>query len=484
MPVFTHVTTVPFPREEVFAFHERPGALTRLTPPGLATVLSGPTNGVRTGSRVVLRLSSPLVAGLVPDVPDLPLVGAGTGERAPAGLTMTLRHAWYEPGRRFEDEQVDGPLGTWRHDHRFEDGPGGSTVITDTVEWELSGRLLRRVGTRAVTACLERLFTFRADQLRADLAAHAAVRERLGEAPLTVAISGASGLIGTQLRALLASGGHRVLTLVRGRDVRPGEIRWDPASRRLDPGALRGVDAVVNLSGRSIATRFTEESLAEIRDSRLDSAATLIAAMRSLGDEGPRTYVQAGAIGVYGARRPGETLTEDSGPGADDLARICVDWEEAARPAAEAGLRTVVVRTGIVLAAHGGPLSRQLPLFLAGAGGRLTDAGAALSWITLDDVARLYLHALTAPDLSGPVNAVAPSVVTAKEFAKELGRVLRRPALVPTPAFGPRLLLGERGADALIATDQRVSARKLLDSGFEFAAPRLGGALRHVLQKG
>jgi uncharacterized protein len=484
MPVLTHVTTVPHPRSEVFAWHERPGALTRLTPPGQGTVLSGPTNGIRTGSRVVVRLSSSLLAGLVPDVPDLPVVGAGTGEKAPLGLTMTVRHGWYEPGTRFVDEQVAGPFRTWRHEHRFADGPDGSTVVTDTIEWELPGRLLQRAGTRTVADRLERLFTFRSEQLRADLDAHAAVRERLGDESLTVAISGASGLIGTQLRALLTGGGHRVLSLVRGRDVRPGEVRWDPAAHRLDRDALRGVDAVVNLSGRSIATRFTDESLAEIRSSRLDSAGTLVDAMTALGDAGPRTYVQAGGMNVYGARRPGETLTEESAPGDDDLARICVDWEAAARPAAEAGIRTVVLRTGTVLAANGGPLARQLPLFLAGAGGRLTAPGAATSWISLDDVARAYLHTLTAPELSGPVNAVAPAAVTAAEFAKELGQALRRPSLVPTPGFGPRLVLGDRGADALVDIDLRLSARKLLDSGFEFAHPRLRSALRHVLQKG
>lgn len=483
MPVFTHVTTVPYPREDVFAWHERPGALVRLTPPGLGTVLSGPTNGVHTGSRVVLRLSSALVSGLLPDVPDLPVLGAGTGEKAPVGLTMTVRHGWYEPGHRFVDEQVAGPFRSWHHDHRFTDGPGGSTVITDTVEWELPGRVLQKIGTRGVAARLEQLFAFRSAQLHADLAAHAAVRERLGERALTVVISGASGLIGTQLRALLSGGGHRVLALVRGRDPRPGEIRWDPSRRQLDADSLRGVDAVVNLSGRSIATRFTDEALAEILASRRDTAGTLVDALTGLGDEGPRTYVQASAIGLYGARRPGETLTEDSAPGTDALARICVDWEDAARPAAAAGLRTVLVRTGIVLAANGGPLARQLPLFLVGAGGRLTAADAAFSWITLDDMARLYLHAVTAAELQGPVNAVAPSVVTAGEFARELGRVLRRPSLLPTPGFGPRLLLGEKGAEALVATDQRVSARKLLDSGFEFGQPRLGQALRHVLQK-
>nr|NLI51622.1 TIGR01777 family protein [Propionibacterium sp.] len=469
MPVFEHVSTYPQPRAEVFAWHDRGGGFTRLTPPGAATIVEGPTRGIAVGSELVLRVSTPVLAGLLP---DLPLPGAGVG---PVGVPWRVRHVEYVQDERFVDEQVTGPFRSWRHEHLFADAPGGGTTITDRVTWELPVRLPARLDVSLVDRFLTALFAFRERQLRDDLALHA----RLGAAPAHVVVTGASGLIGSQVCALLTTGGHTVTRLVRGSRPGPGEAAWDPVKGSIDEDALRAADAVVHLAGAPIGGRFTPRHKDAILRSRVDGTATLA---RALASEGmPRTLVQASGIGVYGARRPGELLTEESEPGTGFLADVVRAWEGAAAPAEAAGVRAVFLRTGIVLSAGGGALLPQLPLFLVGLGGRLTSPGAWLSWITLDDMARAYVHALFTPALAGPVNAVAPQPVTSRDFARQLGRALHRPALLPTPPFGPALILGREGASELIDTDQRVSAARLQASGFEFAHPDLPDALRHVL---
>ena len=456
----------------------------------MATAVSGPTNGLQVGSDIHLRVSHPLVAGLLPDV----RAGGKGGRRAPIGVDWHVRHVEFERGVRFVDEQVSGPFRSWRHEHEFADGPGGSTVITDRVTWELPVGLPGRLEARLVEMQLDGLFAFRERQLRDDLDLHA----RLGAAPRTVVVAGASGLIGAQVCALLTSGGHRVIRLVRSPgDVGPDAVGWNPASRRLDAAAIAGADAVVNLAGHSIGGRFTAKHKAEVLRSRLNVTATLAGALAGLaagwssgsssgeavGSGGPGVLVQASAIGLYGARRPDELLTEESAPGKGFLAEAVRAWEDAARPAADAGVRTAFLRTGIVMSEGGGALLPQVPLFSVGLGGRLTDADAWLSWVGLDDTARAYVHAVMTPACSGPLNLVAPRPVTAGEFAETLGHVLHRPSVVPTPGFGPKVILGVEGHDQMIHTDQRVSSAKLVETGFRFAQNTLSDALRHALMR-
>ena len=493
MAVFEHVAVYPHPRAEVFAWHTRPGGFVRLTSPGMAEVVSGPTDGIQVGSELRLRISSPVVAGLLPDV-GLP--GRPSG---PVVVPWVVRHVELVDGERFVDEQVSGPLRLWRHEHLFSDAPGGGTTLVDRVTWEPPIGLAHGLIERR----LERLFDFRERQLRADLALHA----RLAAAPAHVVVTGASGLIGRQLCALLTTGGHAVTRLVRSEKVGPGEASWDPAHGRVDAAALRRADAVVHLAGASIGGRFTRHHKDAVLSSRVDGTRTLAGALAAT--DMPRTLVQASAIGIYGPRRPGELLTEDSAPGPDAtswrrdadfgaseavwgdqppesysagfLAHVVRTWEATAVPALEAGVRTVFLRTGIVLSAGGGALLPQLPLFYLGAGGRLTAPDAWTSWITLDDMARAYVHALFTPALEGPVNAVAPHPVTAEVFARTLGRTLRRPAALPTPGFGPALVLGREGKSELIDTDQRVSSERLAASGFVWAQPTIKDAFAHIL---
>lgn len=466
MPVFEHVSRYPFPRSTVFAWHTRPGALTRLTPPGSATVVWGPTHGIEPGSELTLRISHPVVAALGPDV------GRG-GQRGPLGLTWRVRHVDLVANERMVDELASGPFRQWRHEHHFADGPAGSTVLTDRIEWELP-RCLRAMEPM-VDMQLEALFEFREEQLRDDLSLH----EHLASAPRAVVVSGASGLIGRQVCALLTTGGHRVTRLVRTPSTAADAVVWNPAAGQVDAQALEGVDGAINLSGHSIGGRFSDRNKRAILLSRITSTATLARALASAAPSA--ALIQASAIGLYGARRPGALLSEDSRPGTGFLAEVVRAWEAAAGPAAQNGLRTAFLRTGIVLTEAGGALAPQIPLFSAFVGGRLADADAWMSWITLDDVARAYVHALLTPELEGPVNAVGPRPVTNQTFAVTLGRILHRPAAVPTPALGPRVLLGAEGYDQLINTDQRVSSRRLESSGFDFAQSNLADALRHVL---
>jgi hypothetical protein len=325
------------------------------------------------------------------------------------------------------------------------------------------------------------MFVYRHRQLAADLAALARARAiRPDPDPLTVAVTGSSGLIGTALTALLTTSGHRVVPLVRGLP-RAGERYWrpeDPAAELLD-----GIDAVIHLAGASIGGRFTAEHKDEIRASRILPTRKLaeVAAASAASRPGRlRAFVTASAIGIYGPDRGEEVLTEASPRGEGFLADVVADWEDAAAPAAAAGLRTVQVRTGIVQTPRGGMLRLLSPLFAAGLGGRLGTGKQWLAWIALDDLLDIYLRAVLDPGLSGPVNAVAPEPVRNTDYTRTLAGVLRRPAVLPVPGFGPRLLLGDEGAREIAQASQYVRPERLIGAGHRFRQPELTGALRHL----
>ena len=294
-------------------------------------------------------------------------------------------------------------------------------------------------------------------------------------------MTGASGLVGSALRAMLTSGGHRVVSLVRRPAQGPDERYWDPEAPAAD--LLDDVDALVHLAGASIAGRFTDSHRAAIRDSRIGPTRALAEAA-ARASEGPEVFVTASAIGYYGYDRGDSELDENGSRGEGFLADVVADWEAAAAPAADAGLRVVAVRTGIVQAANGGTLRLFRPLFAAGLGGRLGSGTQWLSWIGLDDLLDVYYRALYDARLTGPVNAVAPNPVRNSEYTKTLGRVLHRPTLLPVPSFGPKLLLGEQGARELAEANQRVLPAKLTEVGHRFRQPLLADALAHQLGHG
>jgi uncharacterized protein len=302
---------------------------------------------------------------------------------------------------------------------------------------------------------------------------------------MLVAVTGASGLIGTALARRLEAEGHQVLRLTRSRPTGPGQVRWDPAAGRLDPDALAKADAVIHLAGANIGDklRWTAREKRKILRSRVEGTGLVARTMAELAGAsgGPRVLVCASGAHYYGDRGD-EVLTEASGPGGGFLAGVVRQWEAAADPARDAGLRVVHLRTGPVQDASGAGLPKQALLFRLGLGGRFGSGRQWLSWIALDDIAGAYLHALTRDDLDGPVNTAAPNPVTNAEFTATLARVLRRPAVLHVPAFAPRLVLGEFADEMLFASIRAVPAR-LQETGYRFRFPELEAALRHTLDR-
>jgi uncharacterized protein len=439
----TYTSVVDAPPGEVFAWHARPGAITRLMPPWWPVEVEREAGSVRDG-RAVLRL--------------------------PAGLRWVAAHqpGEYDPPREFADALVSFPLSAvlpWRHAHRFAPVGERATRVTDAVQTPLPTRVLRP------------MFAYRHRQLADDLAALARARAVCPE-PLTIAVTGSGGLIGTALTALLSTGGHQVIRLVRRAPQHAGERHWHPVDPA--PDLLSGVDAVVHLAGASIAGRFTPGRKREIRESRIIPTRRL-AELAAATCPGLRAFVTASAIGIYGPDRGEEVLTETSTRGDGFLADVVAGWEEAAAPAARAGLRTVQVRTGIVQTPRGGMLRLLYPLFEAGLGGPVGGGEQRLSWIGLDDLLDIYLRAVTDAALSGPVNAVSPTPVRNAGYTAVLASVLHRPALVPVPGSGPRLLLGAEGARELAEASQYVRPQRLINTGHHFRYPELEAALRHAL---
>ncbi|MDQ6657347.1 MAG: TIGR01777 family oxidoreductase [Actinomycetota bacterium] len=427
--------------EDLWALLERPGAIYRLLPPWQPMTVVQEAANLRDG----------------------------TAKLRVAGAPWTSQHQrdGYVQGQQFVDELTSFPLrlvNPWRHEHRVQVADGGRSVMSDTVITPVPAALLRAT------------FEYRHRQLAGDLAAHAAY----ASPPLTVAVTGASGLIGSQLAALLSTGGHKIVRLVRHPASGADERQWDtdnPAKNLLD-----GVDAVVHLAGEGIAGRFTAAHKQAVRGSRVGPTRRLaeVAAAAGVG-----TFVSASGIGIYGADRGDEPLDETAIAGDDFLAKVVVDWEadSATVAAANARLRTVQVRTGIVVTPAGGFIKQLRPLFALGVGGRLGSGEQWLSWIGIDDLLDIYLRALTDTSLSGPVNAVAPNPVRNKEFTTVFGHVMHRPTVVPVPSFGPKLLLGSEGAAEVAEASQRVTPAVLERAGHRFRNPDLESALRHVMGK-
>jgi len=294
-----------------------------------------------------------------------------------------------------------------------------------------------------------------------------------------VLVTGSHGLIGTALIPRLRARGDRVLRLVRGAPEGTDDVSWDPAAGTIDAGALDGIDAVVHLAGAGIGDKkWTPERKQLVLDSRTKPTALLAGALAAL-DRKPRVLVSASAIGYYGDRAD-EILTEDSGPGSDFGAQVCREWEDATAPAADAGIRVVRVRTGLVLAADGGLLKRLLLPFKFGLGGRLGSGKQYMSWIAIDDQLRALLHVIETDVLAGPLNLTAPNPVTNAEFTATLGDVVHRPTVLPTPLPALKIVYGGELVDTLLGS-QRVSSGKLRSSGFEFSYPDLDAALRATL---
>ena len=299
---------------------------------------------------------------------------------------------------------------------------------------------------------------------------------------MNVVIAGSSGLIGSALTGQLVESGARVTHLVRpGKVLGPDEVRWDPTAGILDPSALEGAQAVVNLAGRPIEPRrWSDDYRADILNSRVRATSLLAKTMAALG-EPPAVLVNASASGFYGDRGD-EQLTEDSAPGSGFLAGVCQQWESATQPASAAGIRVVMVRTGLVLSPQGGAMGRMLPLFKLGVGGRIGPGTQWWSWIALEDEVGAIRHALDQATVRGPVNLTAPQPVTNAEFTTTLAQAVGKPAGLAVPRFALRAAMGEFADEGLLAS-QRILPARLEETGYQFRQPALAGAFERLLAK-
>lgn len=298
---------------------------------------------------------------------------------------------------------------------------------------------------------------------------------------MKILITGATGLIGRELTSELTRQGHEVFRLTRGQPKEANDIPWNPAAGEIPTARLEGLDAVVHLAGESIAgARWTAAVKERLRTSRAQGTKLLCDALCQLKSP-PKTLICASAIGYYGDRGD-EQLTEDAPVGHGFLAELCRDWEAAAEPAWQNGIRVVHLRIGVVLTAKGGALAQMLTPFKLGLGGVVGSGKQYWSWVAIDDVIGAISHALKHAEISGPVNAVAPNAATNYDFTKTLGRVLHRPTIFPLPAFAARIVLGEM-ANELLLSSARVVPQRLQQTGYQFRCPTLDGALEHVLKR-
>jgi len=451
---------MPVPLEVLWAWHLRPGAIERGTAPWDRVRVAARTGGVEEGARVTLA------------VPFGPL-----------RLPWVSEYRDVDPRRGFAAVQVSGPFAHWVHVHGMADAGGGTSILEDRVEFAgRGGPVGRALARRAVVRRLSALLRYRHETLAADLAAHARVADR---PRLTVGITGGSGLIGTVLTHFLTTGGHRVVRFVRGQPsaspaAGTSEVRWDTARGFADPGAVPPLDACIHLAGVGVADRrWTPARKALVRDSRIQGTATLARALAAL-PRPPRALLCASAIGFYGY--DGRTPVDEAAPsGTGFLAGVVRDWEAAADPARAAGLRVAHLRLGLVITPAGGFLKAVLPLFRAGAGGRVGDGTQGLSWVGIDDVAGAFHHALFDDRLEGPINVTAPEPVSNAAFTRALALAVHRPALAPAPAAGLRLLLGREMADETALASAWVTPARLAAAGYTFRYPTLAAALAHSL---
>ncbi|MEM9555746.1 MAG: TIGR01777 family oxidoreductase [Acidobacteriota bacterium] len=471
---------LPVARSEAWAWHFRPGAFDRLAPPWQDLELVERYERLADGARLVFKL-----------------------RKGPLALRWVARHEAVEPETRFVDVMERGPFASWRHEHRFEELAAGSdgeprSRLVDDVRYRLPlAPLSSAVAGGFVHDDLERMFTYRRRTLLEDLALHARLRARRGAEtkPLRVAVTGASGLIGRALCAVLSTGGHEVVRIVRGRPrgaVAPGvaathEVGWTDGAFVGDLERLEGLDAFIDLAGENVAAGpWNARRKAAIRSSREGRVAQVVRALGAL-DAPPRVYACASAIGIYGdtgdrvvdAASSADASTDESIAASSFLADVARAWEQAALGAEAWAERVVRLRFGVVLSPAGGALAKMLPTQRLGLGAVPGSGRQLVSWIALDDAVAAVLHAVVS-ELEGPVDVVAPRPVPMAQLVREIGSVLRRPVPARIPSSLLRLGLGQMATETVLASTG-VRPAGLLDDGFVFRHDDLDDALRHLL---
>ena len=455
---YEHTTVVESNIEATFEWFEHEGSFRRLMPPSEVAEEVRAAETLEVGSQRIFRFPMGLMK-----------------------MTWIAEHTAYDPPHHFVDKMVKGPFWRWHHNHDLSE-VNGVTTVTDEVTYQVPfgplGNLVDRIlGGALVRSRITRMFTARELRLQRDLEQHGRYASQQRK---KVLVAGSSGCIGTQLVAFLDTGGHNVWRLVR-RPAKQGakELEWYPERGELDSSILEGFDVVIHLGGVGIGDkRWNKRRKHMIRDSRVNSTKLLANAISSLENK-PECFMLASAVGWYGDRAD-EELTEESSHGEGFLPDVCKEWEAAASAVEGAGIRTVFIRTGIVLSATAGALGKMLLPFKLGAGGPIGGGKQWMSWISLDDEIYAINHLMMNADSKGVYNLTSPNPVIQKGFAKTLGKVLRRPAFAPLPKFIVKILFGEMG-EKLTLESQRALPNRLTAEGYQFVHEDLELGLRDTL---
>ena len=430
-----------------------PGALERLLPPWEKQSIISQQGNISPGSRVKLKMHA-----------------------GPFPFYFQAHHIEDNPGVMFRDIQEKGPFISWSHTHLFHDTDSGS-LLEDRIEYTLPGhRFLPSFVRKHVEKKLSSSFRHRRRTLTGDIALH----QRCSRTPLKILVTGAGGTLGQRLLPLLKTGGHTVYTLVRKHPViGKNEIFWDPETGFLSRSDLPEVNGVIHLAGEPIGLkRWTAESKKRVLQSRVKGTRLLTETLAAM-NRPPKVLLSASAIGYYGNCND-QLIDETSPSGEDFISAVCREWEKAAQPAMDAGIRTVLLRMGVSMTPGGGALKRILSTSPLGFIRYFGSGNQYISWISDDDLISAMLHALTSPELQGPVNVAAPEPVTNKELMRVLAKITGRPLLPPLPARLFQKIYGQMARE-IILSGCRVSCKKLQESGFVFRQPELKQALQNML---
>ena len=465
MENYKHETVVNADIETTFAWFEHEGSFRRLMPPWEVAQEVRADDSLDVGSQRVFKFPAP----------GAPFIN----------LKWVAEHTGYDKPNYFADTMIKGPFWKWDHDHYFKEENGVTTVVDDvtySVPFGPLGMLVDKIlGGSLVKGRISSMFRAREFRLKRDLDNHAKFQNISRK---KILIAGSSGLIGTQLVAFLDTGDHEVWRLVRREsDPNKNEITWNPSKGEVNAKELEGFDIVIHLGGVGIGDkRWSKKRKAAIKDSRIKSTELLSKTLASLEDK-PDLFMLGSAIGYYG-NRGDEELDESSSCGEEGyfLSDVCSQWEGSADPAKEVGIRTVHLRTGIVISAVGGALGKMLLPAKMGGGGPIGSGKQWMSWISMDDQIYSMYHLMMSEGTSGEYNLTAPNPVRQKQFAKTLGKVLRRPAFAPLPAFMMKIMFGEMGV-RLTLDSLKVLPKNLQESGYEFIHENLEDALADSLGK-
>lgn len=455
-PIFRRITGIDASAVELERWHMRPGALQRLSPPWeRLRVVEEPVE-ISDRARAVLKV-----------------------KMGPLWMTWVAEHQDCQPGASFTDVQVDGPFAYWKHTHHFRPIGAERCELEDEVHYRLPLGILGKVFGGAITRTkLERMFRYRHALTKLDLE-RLPTEPTLGGEAKTVLVTGATGMVGSALEAFLRMRGIAVRRVTRS-PSRAGDVRWDPAADEMDLPKDAKIDAVVHLAGESIAGgRWSEARKRRIIESRRQGTRLLCKKLAAL-DRRPEVLVNASGVNYYRTGTP-DAQDESAPRGSGFLSDVCDVWEGETATAADAGIRTVRLRLGIVLSPAGGALAKMLPPFQFGLGGRLGAGSQHMPWVALDDVIDVMYRALCDDRYEGAVNVVAPDVITNAQFTRALAATLHRPRVLPVPAFALKLAFGEQMAEETLLADLCVAPAKLQALGYAFRFPCISGALAYLL---